>query len=184
LMGKDAGARAVWQVLALVSLCWTSTADAARQGSMEAISTGSININVSIAARAKISRLNDIAFGISEISNATVASQDVCVWSNSLGHSYTVLAFGSGLDGAFELSNGARSIDYYVEWSSRVEQSADGKMFFGSAADSLNAATTEAGCMSGQGLARLIVAVDPAQFQAAEQGTPYTGSLTLTISPQ
>jgi hypothetical protein len=135
-----------------------SQAQAARQGSLGAVSTGTIGITVSIAPRARISAPDDIVFDASG-RTAGALSQRLCLSSNSA-------------TGALELSNGEHTIGYTVSWLTP-----------GAAGANLNVAASRAECAGGRGAAALVVALDPAHLEEA-RGRAYTGTLTLIVSPE
>lgn len=160
--------RTAWQLLCLGCLCAASGAEAARQGSLGATSAGSVGISVSIAPRATISGLHDIAFANAD----GRVSRQMCLSSNSAAGAYTVAAIGGGVDGAFELANGERTLGYTVEWAARDE-----------AASTHLRAASEAGCTDGRGAAELRIAMDPARLDEAAEA-PFTGALTLLVAPE
>jgi hypothetical protein len=158
-------------VLCLALLGAASAAGAARQGPLEATSSGSIGISVSIAPQARMSGPEDVAFG-----GATgEVWQDLCLASNSLAGSYTVAAVGSGEAGAFELASGGRTIGYSVDWALGAT---------GTGGTQLQAALLEAGCEDGRGSAGLVVAIDPEQIDELHRGEPFSGTLTLIVAPE
>src|SRR5687768_18460721 len=173
-MGNGGSIRRGWQAIGLLSLLSASGAEAATQGSMGASSTGSISISVSLPVRASISGLSDVVFDGPRGSTSARASQDLCVWSNSSARSYTVVATGSGSAGAFELSNGVRTVGYTVEWSSRAAPGSGDRVSSDAAMANLAAVATEADCKAGGATGNLIVALDRAQLEAVEPGAPYT----------
>ncbi len=170
--------------IALLSALSANGAQAAGQGAMGATSKGSITISVSVAPRARISGLKDIDFGLADPAQGARASEDICVWSNSATGAYTITASGGGAGGAFELADGEQALAYTVEWAPRPGQIAGDRLESGTTRTNLLAAATRSDCDSGMGTASLAVAVDPAQFAAAEPSARYTGSLTLIVAPQ
>lgn len=170
-----------WRALGLSFLFVASDADAARQGALSATSTGAVSITLSISPRAKIDGADDIHFG--GLESKYRAAQNVCLSSNSLARSYTVAAVGSGHGGAFELVNGSDSIGYTVEWAPREQSLPSPGTLSESTRMELNAAVTAAECASGPGSANLVVAIDPARVETVRSGAPYTGTLTLLVSP-
>ena len=170
-----------WQALCLSFVFVVSNAEAARQGSPGATSTGSISISLSVSPRAEINGADDVRFG--GLEDEYRAAQDVCLWSNSLARSYTIAASGSGHGGAFELFNGNDSIGYTVELSSREQSLPSDRDSNESTLAELSAAVRDADCALGSGSANLVIALDPTHVQAARSGAPYTGTLTLLVSP-
>jgi hypothetical protein len=171
-MGGKLSPRVATILVGVSALMAASEAQAARQGSLGAVSTGTIGITVSIAPRARISAPHDVVF---DASGRTVGSllQRLCLSSNSATGALAVSATGSGEAGALELSNGEHTISYTVSWLTP-----------GAAGTNLNVAASRAGCDGGKGAAALVVALDPAHLEEARGGAPYTGTLTLIISPE
>ena len=182
-MGKRWNGRAGWQAIGLTFALLGGNAHAAQQGSIGPASSGSVGISVSIPAQARISGFRDIDLGAGEPARLARATQDLCVSSNGLAREYAMVAHGSGSAGAFELSNGARTIGYTVEWSSHAAGRKDEPPASVSPATDRQAAVSPPECKAGPGTTLLTVAVDPALLQQAETGAPYTGSLTLTLAP-
>lgn len=170
----------------LVSLAlgafWIQPASAASQGSLGATSTGSISITLSVQPRVKISGLRDAALTVSDRSMAVADVQTVCVWSNTAGNAYSVTAAGSGPGGAFELSDGNRTVSYDVLWSSRVAETP--VILSSGLASATNAGAKDYECKSQSEAARLEIRVEPAALQVTEPGATYGGSLSLLVSPQ
>lgn len=168
------------QFLCLALLIVASEAQAARQGSLGPVSTGSIGISVSIAPRAQISGPKDIAFGGTGRAFARV-SQNVCLSSNALARTFTVSAVGGGNAGATELVSGHQVIGYIVEWTTQAEAT---RRHSPATSAELAAASSRSDCEHGQGVAALVVAIDPAGLDELQTGAPYTGILTLIVAPE
>jgi hypothetical protein len=177
-MGRSRSVQTGRQVLCLALLGAASAAGAARQGSLEATSSGSIGISVSIASQAKMSGPQDVVFGSAGKATRPVL-QNLCLSSNSPAGSYTVAAVGSGDAGAFELVSGGRTIGYTVELAGRT-----GAGERGPASTQLRAAVREADCREGRGSTALTVAIDPALVEQLHSGEAFTGTLTLIVAPE
>ena len=170
-MGGKLSRRVATILVGVSALMAASQAQAARQGSLGAVSTGTIGITVSIAPRARISAPDDVVFDASG-RTAGALSQRLCLSSNSATGALAVSAIGSGEAGALELSNGEQTIGYTVSWLTP-----------GAAGANLNVAASRAECAGGRGAAALVVALDPAHLEEA-RGRAYTGTLTLIVSPE
>lgn len=171
------GRSRVLQFLCLTVLVAASEAEAARQGSLGPVSTGSIGISVSIAPRAQILGPKDIDFG----GTASAFAQNVCLSSNSLARSFTVSAVGGGNAGAFELVSGHQVIAYTVEWATRNETTPSAGL---TRSTRPRADSSRTDCEHGQSVAALVVAIDPAHLDEVRTGAPFTGLLTLIVAPE
>lgn len=171
------GRNGVLQFLCLTVLVTASEAEAARQGSLGAVSSGSIGISVSVAPRAQILGPKDITFG----GTAGAFAQNVCLSSNSLARSFTVSAVGSGKAGAFELISGHQVIAYTVEWPRRNETTSQAELIRSA---SQRADSSRSDCEHGQSVTALVVAIDPAHLSEVRTGAPFTGLLTLMVTPE
>ena len=169
-----------WRVFCLPLLLAGSGAEAARQGSLGAVSAGSMSISISVAPRTSIGGASDVRF--SRLSNESGTPMGFCLSSTSPDRSYMVAALGSGEDGAFELSNGSDSIGYAVKWSSREEYLPTLRALSEARRDELGSAVTQLDCAASSG-PNLMIMLEPARAQAVRSGTPYTGTLTVLVSP-
>ena len=178
-MARKRSLKIGWPALCLVALFGASEAEAAGSGSLGATSTGSIEISASIATRASISGSGDIGFaGVGRATNRV--AQSLCLASNSRSRSYMVAAIGGGSAGAFELSDGHRTIGYTVGWAS-VEGTSLSES--GTANPAFEAALSRANCRDGSGSTVLIVAIEPEHLDEARAGASFTGILTLMMAP-
>lgn len=168
----------------LFALLLASGAEAASQGSVGGTSSGSVNITASVQARAEMSGSEDIEFEVTGSTDQLRISRDMCVFSNSVGGSYTISAEGSGLETALELSNGDQAVGYSGEWSPLADWASAGAHPGGSIVLNLTAAKTESECGARAGLARLVLVVDQVRLQPAQSGASNVGILNLTVSPQ
>jgi hypothetical protein len=177
------GGKHFWKMGALVcvsSLLAASQAEAARQGSLGAVSSGTIAISVSIAPRVEISAPRDIAFDPGG-KTASGTSQSLCLSSNSATGAVRVSAIGSGDAGELELSDGQQTIAYTLAWAARGTPVQSGS---GAPAMELRTAASRGECVDGRGSAAFVVALDPAHLEQVRTGRPYTGTLTLVVSPE
>lgn len=161
----------------------TSAAHAATDGSLGATSTGSVAINASVPSRARISGLSDIDFTNSDPTSAPSDAQDVCVWSNTSGGSYTITASGDPADG-FVLKSGIESVAYSVEWADVSGQTSGTALSSGTQSATFASTATHHSCTTGPAAsASLIVSMTSADLQTMAAGSTYTGTLTLLVSP-
>ncbi|WP_445191564.1 hypothetical protein ACT009_13415 [Sphingomonas sp. Tas61C01] len=160
-------------------------AAAATQGTLGATSTGSLTITVSVANRAQITGLTDVAFTNIDPSTAATAAQSNCVWSNTATKGYSITATGSGTSGAFTLANGALSVPYSVQWSASSGQSSGTALSAGSALAGLTSTAVNPTCSTSPTTSSsLIVSIAAPNLQNMQSATSYTGSLTLLVTPQ
>lgn len=160
-------------------------ASAASQGSLGATSTGSVDISASVANRARITGLTDVAFTNQDPATPASSAQDVCVWSNTTTGAYTITATGSGAASAFTLSNGTTTVPYSVQWASSSGQTSGTALTTGTASASLTSAATNQNCASGPAAsASLVVGISTTDLGTMSAGSSYTGTLTLLVTPQ
>lgn len=172
-------------VALLVPLLLASAGNAAGQGAVRAASTGSVVIHASVRAHARMTSPQDLELPDGDAARPPRNARDLCLSSNSLTRSFTISASGHGTDGAFELSDGHRTIGYDVEWSLPDAPELKGGRFVGSAPVSLGAADSRTGCQAGGGAVRLSAALDRTHSgTSGTSGKPFTGVLTLTIAPE
>lgn len=166
-------------------MVYSAPAVAATDGDLGATSTGSVLITASVPNRARISKLVNIDFSSQDPATAALSSQNVCVWSNTATHAYTITATGSGSANAFTLSNGTATVPYSVQWASSLDQTSGTPLTAGTASSSLTSGATQQFCSSGPaGSASLIVGIGTTDLGAMTAGSSYTGTLTLLVSPQ
>lgn len=162
-----------------------SPAAAATQGTLGATSTGGISISVSVANRAQITGLTDVAFTNIDPSTAATTAQSNCVWSNTATKGYSITATGSGTSGAFTLANGALSVPYSVQWSASSGQSSGTALAAGTALAGLTSTAVNPTCSTSPTTSSsLIVSIAAPNLQNMQSATSYTGSLTLLVTPQ
>lgn len=160
-------------------------AGASTQGSLGATSTGSVTITASVANRAQITGLSDVAFTNVDPGSAATLSQNNCVWSNTATKGYSITATGSGTSGAFTLANGSLSVPYSVQWSASSGQASGTAMTAGAALAGMTSIAANPTCSTGAATtSSLIIAISAANLQGMTSATSYTGSLTLLVTPQ
>jgi hypothetical protein len=129
-----------------------------------------------------MSDLTDISLPQVDPSKAALATQEVCVSSNTLSKSYTVTASGSGPGDHFALSSGSRTIPFKVHWHASAAQAGRG-LSSGIPSGALTSAAMDQACTA-RNKARLTVEFAQPDLEMAEPGLTYTGILNLTVSPQ
>lgn len=171
-------------VLALATS--TGAAAAPTQGTLGATSTGSITINASVPGRVRISGLSDVTLAPTDLSTPATDTQDVCVWSNTVGRKYNIKATGSGTGGAFELAAGASTYPYTVAWNAAgAGQTTGTTLTANTALGSLSSAATSSDCAAGASKsATLLISVASTTLQTMTSGVNATGSLTLLVAPE
>ena len=184
-LGSTDAPRGVAAGLALALAFTGVNAHAATQGTLGTTSTGSIEISASVANRARITGLSDVAFVNQDPATAAASAQNVCVWSNTSTSAYTITASGSGAGSAFTLANGASTVPYSVEWNAASGQTSGTALAAGTASGSLLSTATHQTCTSGpSSSASLIVRIAAADLATMPAATSYTGTLTLLVTPQ
>ncbi|MGE0754245.1 MAG: hypothetical protein AB7L92_03695 [Alphaproteobacteria bacterium] len=163
---------------------------AATQGTLGATSQGSANISITKSLQAQITGIDDMTLANWSIGDGAVTlTSDVCIYSST--GSYTVRATGSGAANAFTISSGANAIIYGVVWNSGGAgnlANTGATLVTNIASATLNNADTGSATCSGGGAgndtARIVVSItDIAMGAAPSSATPYTGTLTLLITP-
>jgi hypothetical protein len=156
------------------------------QGLIGATSTGTVAISANALARAQITGLTDINFPSLDpaTSTAASASQNDCVWSNTSNKNYTITATGSGTSGAFTLAASTKTVTYSVQWAASASASSGTPLANGVASGALVSTAALPACFGGSANSTLIVSIAQADVQTMTAATPYTGALTLVITPQ
>lgn len=162
------------------------TANAATDGNLGVTSTGTVNINASVAGRVQISGLRDVAFTNVDAGVAQSDAQNVCVWSNTAGRKYSINASGSGASSAFTLASGALApVAYSVEWADTTGQTAGTGLTSGTALTGRTSVATTPTCTAGPSKsASLVVKMAAADLQTMQAGASYTGVLTLLVAAE
>ncbi len=174
----------------LLTLLLTTPAFAATQGTLGATSTGTVNISITKSVQAQISDLSDMTLSNWSVGDGAVTLfSNACIYSST--GSYKVTASGSGTGNAFTIASGANTIAYSVTWNAggqgNLASSGTSLASNVQSASFANANTTSATCSgggAGNDTARVVVGITQANMNAAaSSSTPYTGVLTMLISP-
>lgn len=185
---KKTGIKTIGWMVALLAL--PLPAMAAVQGSLGAISTGSVNISITKSVQAQISNLTDMVVANWSVGDGAVQlTSNACIYSST--GSYKVTASGSGPMAAFSIASGVNTIPYTVAWNAG---GAGALLNTGTALNTnvqstnfANANTTSATCGGGgaaNDTARVIVNISSANMEAASSSNvAYTGTLTLMVAP-
>lgn len=138
-------------------------------------------------ANARITALTDVNFGTIVASGDQSISQNVCAYASQgfFGQlNYSVRATGSGSGGAFQLSSGANTLPYEVQWADSPSQTGGVLLQSGSLSSGFgNGAFFQTCQFQSQGTATLTVTIRAAQLAVATAGS-YSGSLQITIVPE
>jgi hypothetical protein len=162
-----------------------SPAAASTNGTLGATSTGSVTITASVANRAQITGLNDVAFTNVDPGSAATNAQSNCVWSNTATKGYSITATGSGTSGAFTLANGSLSVPYSVQWAASSGQSSGTALAAGTALAGMTSTAVNPTCSSSPSTtSSLIISISAGNLQNMASATTYTGTLTLLVTPQ
>lgn len=176
--------------LMLMALLFTTPVLAATQGTLGATSTGTVNISITKSVQAQISDLSDMT-----LSNWSVGDSAVTLFSNACIYSstgsYKVTATGSGSGNAFTVASGANTVPYTVTWNAggtgNLANTGTSLTTNVQSTNFTNANTTSATCSGGgssNDTARVVVNITQANMNSAvSSSTPYTGTLTMLISP-
>lgn len=175
--------------LAASTVLSSGVAIAATQGTLGATSTGSADISVTKATVAQITGLSDMAIASYILGDGNQALfTTACVYTSTVGGSYTVKATGSGAASAFTVANGPTTIPYTVVWNSggvgALGTTGAALITNVTSATLTNAATDSATCAGTTPgpTAQLNVNFLGTLLDAAPAGT-YTGTVTLLITP-
>jgi hypothetical protein len=138
-----------------------------------------------LAQKVRITNLSDVDFGlISNLQAESRRSQNICLYSNSVGGGYSVTASGSGPGASFALANGSNALTYDVEWSPQSGQTTGTPLSANVPLNGQASAATHQFCNSGPAAsASLTILLRPAALSQAREG-PYSGSLTLLIAAE
>lgn len=164
---------------------------AATQGTLGATSTGTASLSITKSVQAQISDIQDMTLSNWSIGGGAVSlSSNICVYSST--GNYKVTATGSGSSNAFTVASGANTIPYTVTW----DFGGVGSLGTGSTASLTSgtqsagyttASTTSALCNGGgasNDTARVTVGITSANMTSApSSSTPYTGTLTMMVTP-
>lgn len=137
------------------------------------------------AQKVRITDLSDVNFGlISNLQADSRQSQNVCIFSQSIGGRYSVTASGSGSGSSFTLSSGASQLPYEVEWSDQSGQTSGTTLMPAVASTGRVSAATQQTCNSGPAAsASLTIVLRSSELSRAREGN-YSGSLTLLVAAE
>lgn len=137
------------------------------------------------AQKVRISNLSDVDWGlIANLQAETRRSQSICVYSNSIGSAYSVVASGSGPGGSLALANGSNSLAFDVEWSQQSGQTSGTLLSANGILTGQTSAATHQFCNNGPAAsATLTIVLRAAELSQAREGN-YSGSLTLLIAAE
>ena len=179
--------------LGLAALMTVSTpfeADAATQGAFGfGASTGSVDVDLVIGFRARISGLADMPLGDWSGTGPMTANDNICVGVNYFGGGYRIRASGDGEPGdpsAFTLSNGATQISYNAFFNDAPGTAGRVPLTGGVTLTGQNAANLPRvfnfffGCVANN--ANISIEVPESELSGGF-GT-YNGTLTLTLLPE
>lgn len=133
----------------------------------------------------QITNLTDVGFGTIVNPEADVSqSQTVCVYSGLILSLYAIKFTGSGVGGAFTLTNGGgATLPYEVQWNAAPGQLSGTAVTSGSTLSSqLSVAVTPTCTLGVTPSGSLTVILRGTELSRAAAGT-FTGTLTLMISP-
>lgn len=132
----------------------------------------------------QINNLSDVAFGTIINPAADVSqSQTVCVYSGLILSLYAIKITGSGVGGAFTLTNGTATLPYEVQWNASPGQMSGTAITSGATlSNQLSVAVTPTCTLGVTPSGSLTVLMRAAELSRAPAGN-YTGTLTLMISP-
>jgi hypothetical protein len=162
------------------------SANAATQGQLGATSTGSITINATIAGLVQITGLADLTFsGLNGGTDAQL-TENVCVWSNTATKSYTIRATGNGATNAFTLASGTNApLPYSVAWANSAAATTGTALTTGTTSGAFTSAAILPTCgANANPSAKLFVTIAATDQDTMVANAPYTGVLTLLVTPQ
>lgn len=137
------------------------------------------------AQKVRITAVSDVDFGmITNLQAESRRSQNVCLYSSSVGNAYSVVASGSGPGGLFSLANGSNSLAYDVEWSPQSGQTSGTILSANGTLTGQTSAATHQFCNSGPPTsASFSIVLRASELSRAREGS-YSGTLTLLISAE
>lgn len=144
--------------------------------------TAQVTFNVVVPTVVHMSGLDSFSLGTWSGSGDLNGSDTLCVFINS-GALYSVTATGSGVGGAFSVSNGSVPVAFNAQWNDGGgAQALSPGVAMGNRA---NANSTSVDCAGGTGNnATFSVTVPAANLQTATGTGTFSGSVTLTVQAQ
>lgn len=152
---------------------------AASQGEHGATSTGVVNIYVGIGDAVRISNLQDISGNYDGVNDFT-GSSPACVYRNGTGK-YNLTATGSGVNGSFEVTDGANSLPFAVSYN---DGNGDQLFVPGVQLAGLDGADVLSPTCANTGDNGEITVVINSADLASAPGSAYSGSVTLLLAPE
>lgn len=180
----------LFRTTVIAGLLLSSPGFAATQGTLGATSSGTVNISITKSVQAQISNLTDMTLTNWSVGDGAVTLfSNACIYSST--GSYKVTATGSGLANIFTINSGLNIIPYSVSWNAggAGNLASSGTTLLPNVISSTfsNADSGSASCNGGgsaNDTARVVVNITQAAMNtAASSSTPYTGTLTMLISP-
>jgi hypothetical protein len=177
-------------IIAMGVLTVASTSNAATQGTLGTTSTGSANISITKSVQAQISDISDMTLANWSIGQGAVTlSSNICIYSST--GNYKITATGNGASNAFTIASGSNTIPYSVTWNAggagNLANTGTSLTAGVQSASLANATITSATCNGGgstNDTARVVVGVASTDMTAAaSSNTPYTGTLTMLVTP-
>lgn len=175
----------------LLSALTTMTVGAANQGPFGyGSSTGSVDIDLILGFRARISGLADMNLGTWSGAGSMTADDNICIGVNYFGGGYRIRASGDGEPGdpsAFTLTNGASQIKYDAFFNDQPDAGAGRVPLTGgvtltgqSAANLPRLFNYFFGCVANNAN----ISIEVPESELAGSTGSYNGTLTLTLLPE
>jgi len=162
-------------VAVLTSLA-SGAAISAQQGALGAATEGNVEVRVLKDAAVKISKLNDVDFGVhNNMTNDWFAGDDFCVFSSSGAYGVTLVSSNPGSYTGFSMVSGTGVLPYEVFYgatSMTAEVELNGQL--GDQADE--------NCLNGTNAA-LTVKIDANNFNSIAPGL-YSDTLSILVRPE
>ena len=142
--------------------------------------------SLAAAQTVNLSGLSDLTLANLDPLQDHARAQGICVYSDAPGNGYMIAASGSGSGGGFVLDGGgSNQLAYSVEWSDRPGATSGTALSPGLALAFQSSGATEETCATGGPVsASLILRLSRLDLSAARASVTYSGTLSLTISPQ
>jgi hypothetical protein len=174
-------------ILSVLSFLFTASyANAATQGTLGATSSGTKAISITVNKQVQITNIADYTATWSSGDGTLEDNDNICVYSNAGTGQYTVTADSADGSGAFTLDSGGTNLVYGVAWTA----TSGGTFAGGTALTDNTASTTFAGanttdttCGGGDSATVSIQILSAALEALTGTATPFTDTLTLTITP-
>jgi spore coat protein U-like protein len=160
-----------------VATFFSGAAMSATQGVIGATSDGDLSVTIEKGSAVKISKLDDIDFGVSNVMVVdAVQTEDFCVFSST--GTYAVTATSSNGTSGFEMANSGGSDLLAYEVLYGVLPMTEGVEIGGQLGDQI-----DEDCLSGVNNAAITLRIVAADFNVVAPGT-YTDTLNLSVRPE